>query len=51
MSRQHEHVVLARADARRDDAGLARAPDDVAPGGGAVSMADDRPGGADTHWP
>jgi hypothetical protein len=50
QARSTPRAVLARADAQTD-AGLARSPDDVAPPGGAVSLADDRPGAADSNWP
>jgi hypothetical protein len=43
-------VVLAVRSDGATDAGLSRSPDDVAPAG-EVSLADDRPGAADTHWP
>ena len=46
----HGRAVLAERSDAASDAGLSRSPDDVAPAG-EVSLADDRPGAADTHWP
>jgi hypothetical protein len=46
----HGRAVSAERSDAASDAGLSRSPDDVAPAG-EVSLADDRPGAADTHWP
>jgi hypothetical protein len=46
----HGRAVSAERSDAASDVGLSRSPDDVAPAG-EVSLADDRPGAADTHWP